>query len=62
MSTQDLLWVGAGASAALALVAGIADWRRNRRGNIDAVGWVPWRGMHLVAIAAALACAFLALR
>jgi len=63
MTTQEWMWAGAGAAVAVALVAGIADWRRtHRRRNIDDIGWVPWRGIQVVAFFAVMLFAVLALR
>jgi len=61
MTTQQWLWDGSGAALGLALVAGILDWRRLRRSKIDAVGWVPWRGVQVVSVFAAIACAVVAM-
>lgn len=61
MTTQAALWTGTGASLGLAVVAGIMDWRRNRRRNFDAVGWVPWRGIQVTAFFVALAFAVFAM-
>ena len=61
MTMQAGLWAGAGAALALALVAGVADWRRlRRRRALDAVGWVPWRGLQVAAWFAAVLLAVLA--
>ncbi len=61
MTTQAWLWTAAGAALALALVAGVADWRRtHRRRAIDAVGWVPWRGLQVAGLFAAFLLALLA--
>jgi hypothetical protein len=55
MTTQAWLWWADGAAVALALVAGVADWRRtHRRRAIDAVGWMPWRGLQVAAFFAAV--------
>jgi len=51
-----------GAALALALAAGIAESRRDKRRHLDRTGWVPWRGIQIVAIFAALAFAILALK
>jgi hypothetical protein len=61
MTTQATFWTGAGASLAVALVAGLLDWRRNRRRDLDSVGWMPWRGIQAAAFFAALAFAAIAL-
>ena len=60
MSAQDAVFVAAGASAALALFAGAADWARNRRRHLDRVGWVPWQLISVLALFAALGLAVLA--
>lgn len=33
----------------IALIATLAEVRRNRRARIDGVGWAPWRAIFLVA-------------
>jgi hypothetical protein len=60
MMGQEELWMIAGAAAVLAVVSGLADWRRGRRRELDRVGWVPWgflqyAGMLGAVVAAALA-------
>jgi hypothetical protein len=61
MTTQAAWWTGAGAALAVAVAAGVMEWRRNRRRDFEAVGWVPWRGLQVTAFFAALACAVLAM-
>jgi hypothetical protein len=58
---DHLIWTADGAALALVLIAGIADWRRARRTNLDATGWVPWRGIQMAAIFAAIALTVIAL-
>ncbi|MGZ8997449.1 MAG: hypothetical protein ACXW2T_01200 [Allosphingosinicella sp.] len=61
--TQASYWAGTAVALALALWAGIADWRRlHRRRSIDSVGWMPWRGIQVAAFFAALALFILAVR
>ena len=61
MTTQAWLWTAAGAALALAVIAGVADWRRtHRRRALDAVGWVPWRGLQVAGLFAAFLLALLA--
>jgi hypothetical protein len=60
MTTQAGYWTGAGAAAAIALVAGIADWRRTRRRNLDAPGWMPWRGVQAASFFTAIVLAVFA--
>ena len=61
MSTQAGLWTGTGAALALAVTAGVADWRRHRRRDLDATGWAPWRGIQVAAFFAAAAFAVFAM-
>ena len=60
MTTQAWLWSADG--AALALGAGAADWRRHHRRDLDATGWMPWRGLQAFGIVALLAITPNALR
>lgn len=54
MTTQVWMWTAAGAALGLALLAGVADWRRTRRRELDSVGWAPWRGLQVTAFFAML--------
>ena len=58
---ETMLWSATGASAALAVWAGVADWRRANRRRIDDWGWMPWRGVQVAALFAALLLATIAL-
>jgi hypothetical protein len=40
-------------------MASLADGKRSRRGSLDEVGWVPWRGVQVAAMFAVLALAIL---
>ena len=62
MKVQHWLWSAAGAALALAVIAGLAESRRNRRRSLDDHGWMPWRGLQVAAFFAAAAFAFLALK
>jgi hypothetical protein len=62
MSAQHWYFVAAGVAVALAVIAGVADARRNRREHLDQIGWVPWRGMQVAAAFAALLMLVLAVR
>lgn len=59
---QARLWTAVGVSLGLAVLAGILEWRRNRRRNLDNPGWVPWRGLQVAAFFAALVFVVLAMR
>ena len=62
MTTQEWIWGADGAALALAVVAGVAESRRSRRGNLDRTGWVPWRGIQVAAFFAVLIFAILAVK
>jgi hypothetical protein len=59
MTAQAALWTGAGAAAALAGLAALADRRRARRRDLDRPGWIPWPLIQILAmLLAAVAAAF----
>jgi hypothetical protein len=62
VTTQAALWTSAGTALTVAVGAGLMDWRRHRRPDFDAVGWMPWRGIQVTAFFAALAFVVLAIR
>jgi hypothetical protein len=62
MTAQAAAWTAAAAAAGIAVAAGVADWSRNRRRNLDRVGWVPWQLVSVLAFFAALGLAMLALK
>ena len=62
MTTQDLLWTAAGSAGGVAILATLAEWLRNRRRNLDNVGWMPWQGISLFAFLAAVVLVALAIR
>ena len=47
-SDATLVGMAAGALLLLAALSLLAEYRRNRRHNIDAVGWMPWTMIFLV--------------
>ena len=61
MTAQASFYTGAAAALFLSVLAGVMESRRNRRGDIDAAGWVPWRGLQVTGLFAALACVIFAL-
>ena len=61
MTMQAGLWTAHRGGAGVAVLAGVMDWRRNRRRNLDATGWVPWRGIQVTGFFAALAFAIFAM-
>lgn len=62
MTTQGWLWGADGAALAVAVLAGVAESRRNRRRHLDDTGWVPWRGIQAAAFFAVLALTILAMK
>ena len=53
---MPLPFVAAGASIALAVVAGLGERRRRRRVDPDRVGLVDWRSVQMAALLAAATC------
>jgi hypothetical protein len=62
MTARDWLWAADGAALALVVAAGLADWRRQRRRDLDTPGWVPWRGVQAAGFFAVLLFTVLAVR
>lgn len=62
MQAQHWTWLAGGGALFLAIFAGVADWRRTRRKRIDDYGWMPWRGIQVMAMLAVLAIAMIAVR
>lgn len=59
MSAQHFLWALAAIALAVAVAAGVAEHRRQRRSNLDSVGWVPWNFIQAMAgLIAVLAFAY----
>ena len=46
-------WCAAGVAAVLAIGAGVADWRRKRRVDLDRIGIVDWRTVQMLCLIAA---------
>ena len=58
---QQRIWIGAAVALLVAVIAGIGEARRKRRRDMDAVGFVPWTLVQVLAILTALVLASLAL-
>ena len=62
MTTQAGLWIAAASALALAGAAGLADWRRSHRRDLNRVGWVPWAFVQVTSLFAAAIFAILAMK
>lgn len=62
MKAQYWYWVAGAAAMVLAVFSGLAENRRNRRDSLDDVGWIPWRGVQVMAVFAMLLILFFALK
>lgn len=56
------MWIGVGAWLALAVGSGLADIRRTRRSDPDAVGFMPWSLVQVLAILGAVITAAFAIK
>jgi hypothetical protein len=59
---QSMLWIGAAGSLAIAGVATVCERRRQRRADLDRVGWMPWPLILVLSLLAAAVCAAFALK
>jgi hypothetical protein len=59
--TQAQLWIAAAACAIVAGLAGLGEWARGRRRNLDNPGWVPWTLIQVLAMTIAVVLAALAI-
>ena len=50
MTPPSLHWSAAATCLAVTLVATLAERRRNRRRDLDRVGWVPWELVQIIAL------------
>ena len=53
-------WGGAGIAVGVAVLAGMADWRRTRREDLDRFGLVDWRTVQMAALVGAALCVIVA--
>jgi hypothetical protein len=54
-------WGAAVAALALAILAGVADWRRTRRTDLDRIGIVDWRTVQMFGLIVAAMAGTIAL-
>lgn len=52
----------AGASVAVVAIASLAERQRNRRSDLDAVGFIPWPMVSIMAMISALSATALAMK
>lgn len=59
---QGLMWIAVGIWVAVAAASGLAEWRRERRADLDQVGWMPWTFIQVMALLGAVVTAAFAIR
>lgn len=63
LTWADNIWVGITALAgAIVVISTLADRRRNRRTDMDAVGFMPWTLITVLSLLAAVVSAALAIK
>lgn len=60
-SMQQQLWGGAAVAALVAVISGVSEHRRQRRRDLDRVGFMPWTLIQVLAMLAAMILASLAI-
>ena len=55
-----MYWIGAGIALCVAVLAGVGDWRRKRRVDLDRVGLVDWPTLQMLALIVAAVCVIVA--
>lgn len=56
------MWWGAAAALGAAVLAGVGDWRRRNRRDLDRIGWVDWPTLQMLAVLVGVVCAAVAWR
>jgi uncharacterized membrane protein len=54
LSGREIAEAAVALALAVALIAGIADWRHRRRDDLDRVAWFDWRSVQVFALLAAI--------
>jgi len=54
LSGKEIAEGAVGLALAIALLAGVADWRHRRRDDLDRVAWLDWRWVQVFALIAAI--------
>ena len=60
--TQAGLWAGAGVAMATAVIAGVAEYRRGKRKDLDRVGIMPWNAIQIFAFLVAMIAVIFAVK
>jgi hypothetical protein len=53
-------WIAAGGAGLVAVLAGIGDWRRRSRRDLDRIGLLDWPSIQMFALMGAVVCAIMA--
>ncbi len=54
MSGREVAEAAVALALAVALLAGIADWRHRKRDDLDRVAWLDWRSVQVFALIGAI--------
>jgi amino acid transporter len=61
LSGKEFAEAAVALALAVALLAGIADWRHRRRDDLDRVAWLDWRSVQVFALIGAIVAFSLAM-
>jgi amino acid transporter len=61
LSGKEFAEAAVALALAVALLAGIADWRHRRRDDLDRVAWFDWRSVQVFALIGAIVAFSLAM-
>jgi amino acid transporter len=61
LSGKEFAEAAVALALAVALIAGIADWRHRRRDDLDRVAWFDWRSVQVFALIGAIVAFSLAM-
>lgn len=61
MSGKEITEAAVALALAVALLAGVADWRHRKRDDLDRVAWLDWRSVQVFALIGAIVAFSLAM-